>query len=69
MTSLRKRKALVGRRSLRQRQRFGEQGDPFQKHTPAVGREFGSPDFDRLMAEDHRNRTGVFDPELRDGFL
>lgn len=27
-----------------------------------VGREFGSPDFDRLMREDYENQTGVFDP-------
>jgi hypothetical protein len=30
----------------------------------AVGREFGSPDFDRLMEEDFRHSRGVFDPEL-----
>jgi hypothetical protein len=34
---------------------------------PAVGREFGSPDFERLMAEDHRLAQGVFDLALRDG--
>jgi addiction module HigA family antidote len=34
---------------------------------PPVGREFGSPDFERLMEEDHRNRVGVFDPAL-EGF-
>jgi addiction module HigA family antidote len=32
---------------------------------PPVGREFGSPDFERLMEEDHRNRVGVFDPALK----
>jgi hypothetical protein len=31
-----------------------------------VGREFGSPDFDRLMEEDHHNRVGVFAPQSRD---
>jgi hypothetical protein len=36
-------------------------------HMPAVGREFGSPDFERLMAEDHRLCHGVFDPALREG--
>ncbi|MBB5204097.1 hypothetical protein HNQ51_001390 [Inhella inkyongensis] len=30
----------------------------------AVGREFGSPDFDRLMEEDYRLRQGIFDPVL-----
>ena len=33
---------------------------------PAVGREFGSPDFERLMAEDHRLGQGVFAPALRE---
>lgn len=32
---------------------------------PAIGREFGSPDFDRLMAEDQRDGVGVFDPALK----
>lgn len=32
---------------------------------PPVGREFGSPDFDRLMEEDRRNGSGVFAPVLR----
>jgi hypothetical protein len=31
---------------------------------PAVGREFGSPDFDQLMEEDYRQGRGVFDPAL-----
>lgn len=31
---------------------------------PAVGREFGSPDFERLMEEDFHRRRGVFDPTL-----
>lgn len=31
---------------------------------PAVGREFGSPDFDRLMEEDYRLHQGIFDPAL-----
>lgn len=30
--------------------------------TSAVGREFGSPDFDRLMEKDCRDRAGVFNP-------
>lgn len=32
--------------------------------TPAVGRELGSPDFDRLMEEDHLGGVGVFHPAL-----
>jgi hypothetical protein len=35
----------------------------------AVGREFGSPDYERLMEEDRRNGVGVFDPALKDKFL
>jgi hypothetical protein len=31
----------------------------------AVGREFGSPDFERLMEEDHRLGQGVFDSAVR----
>lgn len=27
-----------------------------------VGREFGSPDYERLMREDLEDQTGVFDP-------
>jgi hypothetical protein len=30
-----------------------------------VGREFGSPDFERLMEEDRRNGVGIFDPALK----
>ena len=35
----------------------------------SVGREFGSPDFERLMDEDHRNGVGIFDPVLAQDFL
>lgn len=35
---------------------------------PAVGREFGSPDFERLMEEDCRLGRGVFDPAVRRAF-
>lgn len=30
-----------------------------------VGREFGSPDFERLMEEDRQQGAGVFDPALK----
>lgn len=30
-----------------------------------VGREFGSADFERLMDEDYRSGSGVFDPALK----
>lgn len=64
MTSLGKRKKLVLRRSLAQHRYFSEHKDEPWSRESALGREFGSPDFDRLMAEDHRNRTGVFDSDL-----
>jgi addiction module HigA family antidote len=32
---------------------------------PPVGREFGSPDFERLMEEDFRKQVGVFEPALK----
>jgi hypothetical protein len=32
---------------------------------PAVGREFGSPDFELLMDEDHRLGQAVLDPAIR----
>jgi len=42
--------------------------DQFWDRMPAVGREFGSPDFDRLMEEDYRLGRGVFDPAVRQAF-
>ena len=38
--------------------------DEMWERMPAVGREFGSPEFDRLMEEDFRLGKGVFDPAL-----
>ena len=63
MTSLRKRKAAVGRAILRREARCSLE-DRLWDRMPAVGREFGSPDFERLMEEDYRNGVGVFDPAL-----
>lgn len=64
MTSQRKRKKANVRRSLlrcrQQFERFCREWDLM----PPVGREFGSPDFERLMDEDYRRRQGVFDPHL-----
>lgn len=64
MTSLRKRKAAISRALLGRsilEDRLWDQMAP-------VGREFGSPDFERLMDEDRRNGVGVFDPELQEEF-
>jgi hypothetical protein len=60
---------VVLRRLLSQHGYLGKQRDESLDRLSAVGREFGSPDFDRLMAEDHRNGTGVFDPELKGKFV
>lgn len=67
MTSLRKRKLAVSRALLR-RNWLNPLEDRLWDRMPAVGREFGSPDFERLMEEDHRAGVGVFDPALADGF-
>ena len=61
MTSLRKRKAAICR-ALRGRSTLEYQ--IWDRMRP-VGREFGSPDFERLMEDDHRNGRGVFDPALQ----
>lgn len=63
MTSLRKRKASIGRRMLGRLRDFEAEMLMWDRLRP-VGREFGSPEFERLMEEDHRNGVGVFDPEL-----
>lgn len=65
MTSLRKKKAIISR-AMAQRRPFE---DRLWDQMRPVGREFGSPDFERLMDEDRRNGVGVFDPALKDIFL
>lgn len=68
MPSQRKRKSIIDARLLRQRRRLFEQEMQLWDQMPAVGREFGSPDFERLMAEDQRDGVGVFDPALKSLF-
>jgi addiction module HigA family antidote len=63
MMSPRKRKAEICRRMLLRDHEAQELR--LWDRMPPVGREFGSPDFERLMEEDHRNRVGVFDPALK----
>ena len=58
MTSLRKRKVAISRLLLRQRARFAREVRLWDR-MPAVGREFGGSDFERLMDEDRRNGVGV----------
>ncbi|MBV8503834.1 MAG: hypothetical protein JO006_19210 [Paucibacter sp.] len=68
MTSLRKRKAAISRQLLGRRMSWAEE-DRIWDSFPPVGREFGSPDFERLMEEDYRNGVGVFDRALTGRFL
>ena len=67
MASSRKRRAKVRRiqrgvSSLRRESSL--EGHLWEEMAP-VGREFGSPDFERLMEEDQRHGVGVFDPVIR----
>jgi hypothetical protein len=68
MPSQRKRKLIISARLLTQGVRILEQEIRLWDRMPAVGREFGSPDFERLMAEDQRDGSGVFDPMLKSLF-
>jgi hypothetical protein len=70
MTSLRKQRARIHRihRDLIARRMASMLEDQLWDRMPAVGREFGSPDFDRLMEEDYRLGRGVFDPAIRQAF-
>ena len=56
MTSLRKLKTTVGR-TLLARTLHRALEDRLWDEMRAIGHEFGSPDFDRLMDEDCRNET------------
>lgn len=65
MTSIRKQRARVQRmqRAMCRRRASAREAELLDR-SPAVGREFGSPDFERLMEEDHRLGQGVFDPAV-----
>ena len=67
MGSNRKRRARIHfkQREASHRRRECEFEDQLLDRMAPVGREFGSPDFDRLMEEDQRLGRGVFDPSLR----
>jgi hypothetical protein len=69
MTSQRKRRIRLNRRIgiLLKRRLVSSLEEQMWDRMPAVGREFGSPDFDRLMEEDFRQGRGVFDPALSVG--
>jgi len=70
MTSLRKQRTRVQRihQVTRLRRQAGVLEDQLWDRMPAVGREFGSPDFERLMHDDYRLWRGVFDPAVRQAF-
>lgn len=66
MTSNRERRAKVQRmqRKVNSCRRESSLECPWDTMAP-VGREFGSPDFERLMEHDQRDGAGVFDPVIR----
>lgn len=65
MPSQRKRRSIVNRHLPMQRTKSFDQGLRLRDEMQPVGREFGSPDFERLMDEDARAGVGVFDPALK----
>lgn len=70
MTSLRKRRIRVHRlhQAVLCARLESILEDEWWDRMAPVGREFGSPDFERLMAEDSRLGRGVFDPAVRWSF-
>ncbi|WP_156374560.1 hypothetical protein [Pseudorhodoferax sp. Leaf274] len=69
MTSMRKRKSIAARRWQLQRRRLRELEDQIWDRMPPVGREFGSPDFERLMAEDDTGMAGMAPAEAKHAAL
>ena len=67
MRSLRKQRARVQRmqQAMCRRRREAALEAEVWDRSPAAGREFGSPDFESLMAEDHQLSQGVFHPAAR----
>jgi hypothetical protein len=61
---MRKRKAST-QHALLTRNKLRQIEDRLWDQMVPVGREFGSPDFERLMEEDYQARTGVFDPVVK----
>lgn len=64
MASARKQKARICQVLLQRNQRRRLEALAWDQMAP-VGREFGSPDFDRLLEHDYRTGAGVFDPKLQ----
>lgn len=67
MTPLRKRKVAIYQAMLERNLHRRLEHLALDQMAP-VGREFGSPDFDRLREADFRDQVGVFDPALRGSF-
>jgi hypothetical protein len=65
MTSVRKRKTEIMQASLCTRVAIRAQEDKLWDQMSPVGREFGSPDFERLMEEDFHKGVGPVDPALK----
>ena len=61
MTSMRRRKKVVDAATRAALSRAADEDRWWDEMRP-VGREFGSPDFDRLMEKDARNGVGMFEP-------
>lgn len=66
MHSMRQRRRQSCRAQTMWRQQRARSEMEAWDRTPAVGREFGSPDFDRLMEKDYRDRADVFHPALKE---
>lgn len=63
MMSLRKHRTRVNSLMRNRPTAAAPDAEEWDRMAP-IGREFGSPDFERLMEEDRRNGVGVFDPAL-----
>lgn len=63
MPSQRMRKLIMFTYVLKPYRKLGQTEDELWNRMPAVGREFGSPDHERLMAEDQRLGIGVLIPQ------
>ena len=68
MPSQRKRRSQVNTHMNLQRKTAFDQELRLWDEMPPIGREFGSPDFERLMDDDRRAGVGVFDPTLKSMF-
>lgn len=61
----RKRRSTIAKQRIKQRSESFDHELRLWDAMPPIGREFGSPDFERLMDEDAQAGVGVFDPALK----